>query len=105
MGKKILILAAAIAVPGGLIALAIAWIGSRPDVQEHLLTLWNRVSRSPRPAQADVPVIRLVLPLHIPSIPMGVPTAASRCRNTAMFRPLRGERSAQPGARPIQRAA
>ena len=86
MGKKLLILAAAIAIPGGLIALALAWIGSRPDVQERISTLWYRVSRKPRPARDADPANVVRLPIVIRP---QAPVSASRCRDTQVFRPVR----------------
>ncbi|MEO6955059.1 MAG: hypothetical protein ABI321_24885 [Polyangia bacterium] len=84
MAKKILLLAAAIAVPGGLIALAIAWIGTRPDMQEKLASLWYRVSRTPRPV-TDMDRSNVVCLVRAQVIPM----SASRCRDTAVFRSIR----------------
>ena len=69
MGKKILFMAAAIAVPGGLIALAIAWIGSRPDVQACLLTVWNRVSRSPHAILPNAPSVRVGRVVRVARMP------------------------------------
>lgn len=88
VGKKLLILAAAIAVPGGLISLALAWYGSRPDVQEKLSTLWYRVSRTPRPTRDADPSTVIRLP-RAQLVRPQAPVSPSRCRDTQVFRPLR----------------
>ena len=86
MGKKLLILAAAIAIPGGFIALALAWIGSRPDVQEKISTLWYRVSSTPRPARDTDRANVVRLPVLVRP---QAPVSPSRCRDTQVFRPVR----------------
>ena len=59
MGRKLILLALALVIPGGLFALLLAWIGSRVDVRNMLRmscpTLYRLVTRAPAPVLLAAP--------------------------------------------------
>lgn len=92
MGKKVLLLVGAFVTPGGLLALALAWIATRPDVQLRIEELWTRAIRRKRPDGKEAPTTPVVLhELKVISSPpvVRVPVSRSRCHSTVLFPAMR----------------
>jgi len=93
VGKKVLLLVGAFVTPGGLLALALAWIATRPDVQLRIEELFTRAIRrfksGEREAQTTGPIV--LHELQVISTPpvVRVPVSQSRCHRTVLFPAVR----------------
>ena len=94
MGKKVLLLVGAFVTPGGLLALVLAWIATRPDVQLRIEELFARVIHKIKAGEKEAPTVAGPIVLHelkVLSTPpvVRVPVSRSRCNSTVLFAALR----------------
>jgi hypothetical protein len=70
----------ALVLPGGLIALGIAWVSQRPQVKARLVDCWNRIRGRAQSAVAMQTMVLVAIP---------VPVSRNRCNDTQVFATVR----------------